>query len=92
MDERAVMNTHPAPSEIADARLRAGLSQAAAASLVHLGSKSRWYEYERGSRPIDPARWELFLLKTGQHPDWQAAPMTISWPLNCWVRYWKSTS
>lgn len=68
------MNTQPAPNEIADARKRAGLSQAAAASLVHLGSKSRWYEYESGYRPIDPARWELFLLKTDQHPDWQAAP------------------
>jgi len=34
-------------------RERAGLSQAAAAKLVFLGHK---------------ARWELFLLLTGQHP------------------------
>jgi DNA-binding XRE family transcriptional regulator len=55
-------------------RLRAGLSQAAAAQLVQLRDKSRWSEYERGVETIDAARWELFLLLTGQHPHW--APLT----------------
>jgi hypothetical protein len=49
-------------------RERAGLSQAAAAKLVFLGHKARWSEYERGVERIDAARWELFLLLTGQHP------------------------
>ena len=56
------------PAEILKARHTAGLSQSAAAALVHLGSGMRWSEYERGTRNIDPARWELFLLLTDQHP------------------------
>ena len=56
------------PSEIRHHRRRAGLSQAAAARLVMLGDKARWSEYERGVGTIDAARWELFLLLTGQHP------------------------
>lgn len=58
----------PTPTDVSAAREAAGLSQAAAAELVHLGSAMRWSEYERGVRTIDTARWELFLLKTGQHP------------------------
>lgn len=56
------------PAEILQARTAAGLSQSSAATLVHLSSGLRWSEYERGVRNIDPARWELFLLLTGQHP------------------------
>lgn len=56
------------PTEILKARQAAGLSQSAAAALVHLSSGLRWSEYERGVRNIDPARWELFLLLTCQHP------------------------
>ena len=50
---------------------RAGLSQASAARLVLLGNKARWSEYERGVQTIDAARWALFLLLTGQHPEWK---------------------
>lgn len=57
-----------APDQVLSARLRAGLTQAQAAYLVHLSSAVRWSEYERGVRHIDPARWELFLLLTEQHP------------------------
>jgi transcriptional regulator with XRE-family HTH domain len=56
------------PERIIDARQAAGLTQAAAAELVHLGGAIRWSEYERGVRNIDPARWELFQLLTNQHP------------------------
>ena len=56
------------PAEILKARQTAGLSQSAAAALVHLRSGMRWSEYERGARNIDPAKWQLFLLLTGQHP------------------------
>lgn len=58
----------PTPDNIRAARDRAGLTQAEAAELVHLGSAVRWSEYERSAQAIDTARWELFLVKTGQHP------------------------
>lgn len=35
--------------------------------LVYLNRGETWSEYERGVRPIEAARWELFLIKTGQH-------------------------
>lgn len=57
----------PTPAEIADKRQRTGLTQPEAAELVYLSDGTRWSEYERGVRPIEPARWELFLIKTGQH-------------------------
>lgn len=56
------------PEAVLQARQSAGLSQAQAAALVHLGSAVRWSEYERGIRTIDVARWLLFLLLTDQHP------------------------
>jgi hypothetical protein len=59
----------PNPDEVRAAREDAKLDRASAASLVHLGHAVRWAEYETGQRCIDTARWELFLLKTGQHPD-----------------------
>ena len=57
----------PTPEAIRAARDAAGLTQAEAAELVHLGRAVRWSEYERG-HPMDAARWELFLVKVGQHP------------------------
>jgi DNA-binding XRE family transcriptional regulator len=59
---------HPTKDEIREARIRAGLRQEDAANLVHLGHLQRWGEYERGDRNIDVSRWELFLIKTDQHP------------------------
>jgi len=54
----------PTPAEIRARREAAGLTQAQAAELVHLGAQPRWAEYENGERNIDLARWELFLIKT----------------------------
>lgn len=51
------------------ARKHAGLSQTKAAALAELGCVQRWSEYERGVQRIDGARWQLFLLRTGLHPD-----------------------
>lgn len=62
----------PTPEDIRRARDGADLTQAEAAELVHLGSPVRWSEYERGAQSIDAARWELFLIKTGQHADFAA--------------------
>lgn len=58
----------PTPDTVLASRLAAGLTQAQAAALVHLGNVMRWSEYERGVRRIDTARWELWLLLVGQHP------------------------
>lgn len=52
---------------VRSAREAAGLTQPEAAQLVYLNRGETWSEYERGLRPIDAARWELFLIKTGQH-------------------------
>jgi hypothetical protein len=62
----------PTTDEIRAARADANLDRAAAAALVHLGHAVRWAEYETGARGIDLAKWELFLLKTDQHPDLKA--------------------
>jgi len=61
--------TRPTTDEIRAARAESKLDRASAAALVHLGHAVRWAEYETGARAIDLAKWELFLLKTGQHPD-----------------------
>ena len=56
------------PSAVRSAREIAGQTQAQAAALVRLRGQAAWSEYERGIRRIDEARWELYLLLTGQHP------------------------
>jgi hypothetical protein len=61
----------PTPDVIRAHREAADLTQAAAAKLVFLRDKARWSEYERGVEQIDLARWELFLLLTGQHPRYE---------------------
>jgi hypothetical protein len=66
--------THPTQEEVSAARRTALLTQAEAAEMVHLGSFQRWSEYESGARNIDLARWELFLIKTAQHPEYLKKP------------------
>jgi transcriptional regulator with XRE-family HTH domain len=61
----------PNVTQVREAREAAGLTQQQAASLVHLRSAVRWSEYERGVQAMDAARWELFLIKAGQHPQFQ---------------------
>jgi transcriptional regulator with XRE-family HTH domain len=55
----------PTAADVKDARELLGLTQAQAAALVYLRAQQRWGEYESGARKMDPARWELFLLKSG---------------------------
>jgi len=57
------------PADILSVRLHAGLTQDEAAALVGLGSRTRWAEYENGTRRPESSRWELFLLKSGLHPE-----------------------
>ena len=63
----------PTPDEIRAARAASGLSGEAAARLVGLGSRKRWSEFETGDKPMDPIRWQYFLLHTDQHPDFRLA-------------------
>lgn len=53
----------PTGSQIKEARLKCGLSQAEAAKLVHKATLT-WSYYERGLRHMDLATWELFCLKS----------------------------
>jgi Helix-turn-helix domain len=66
--DRSILNLHPTPEELRALRQAAGISHSKAAALVHLGHGKRWHEYENGTRNIDKARFELFLIKTRQHP------------------------
>lgn len=57
----------PTPAAIRQAREAAGHSQEQAAHLVGMAGRLSWWRLESGA-PIDPARWALYLLSTGQHP------------------------
>ena len=59
--------TPPTADEITAARNAAGLTQAKAAHLVHVAIGT-WKQYESGIRTPHGATWELYLLKSGQHP------------------------
>lgn len=61
----------PTKEQVISARTASGLTQTEAAEMVYLSSFTRWSEYERGERNMDAARYELFLIKTGQHPDYE---------------------
>ena len=52
----------PTPDEIRAAREAAGLTQTAAAELVHSTMRA-WQWWESGDRAMHPAMWELFRLK-----------------------------
>lgn len=54
---------HPAPTAIKAAREAAGLTQAEAAALLYKTARA-WQWWEAGDREMDPAHWELFLIKT----------------------------
>ena len=61
------MQHKPSPEAVLQARKAAGLTQEAAGQL--LGAHNRqWRLYEAGDRAMSAQLWELFLLKTGQHP------------------------
>lgn len=57
----------PTPSEITATRQAAGWTQAKSAHMVHVAIGT-WKQYESGIRTPHVALWELYLLKTGQHP------------------------
>jgi DNA-binding transcriptional regulator YiaG len=59
----------PTPAEIRAGRKSAGLNQTEAAALV-FSTRRAWQYWEEndGGRTISLSDWELFLLKTDQHP------------------------
>lgn len=62
--------TPPTKEQVLEARKAVGLTQEEAAEIAKLSSFTRWSEYERGVRNMEPARYELFLIKTEQHPNY----------------------
>lgn len=55
-------SANPEPAEIRAAREAAGLSQTAAAALIHCTLRG-WQEWEAGNRRMHPGLWELFRIK-----------------------------
>jgi DNA-binding transcriptional regulator YiaG len=56
------LSRNPTPEEVRAAREAAGLSQTAAAALIHCALRG-WQEWEAGNRRMHPAFWELFRIK-----------------------------
>lgn len=56
------------PEQIKYARLSSGLTQTQAASLIYKALIT-WQQWEAGVRLMDPAFFELFLIKCGNHPN-----------------------
>lgn len=57
---------NPTPDEVRTARVVAGLSQTAAAALIHCTLRG-WQQWEAGDRRMHPAFWELFRIKVDAH-------------------------
>ncbi|MEA3036816.1 MAG: hypothetical protein QOH04_2593 [Sphingomonadales bacterium] len=55
---------NPSPTEIRAARAAAGLTQTAAAELVHATLRN-WQQWEGAERKMHPGLWELFRIKAG---------------------------
>lgn len=68
------------PSEIREARLKAGHTQEQAAHTVGVARRT-WQDWERGIAAMMPGLFELYLIKTGQHPElrltWRAASPAV---------------
>ena len=65
--------TKPTPEDVLQARKAAGLTQEAAGQV--LGRHNReWRKWESGTAGMADSTFELFLLKTGQHPTLTLTP------------------
>lgn len=51
--------TNPKPEEIAAARMKAGMTQTQAASVIYCTLRA-WQDWEGGQRRMHPAFWELW--------------------------------
>lgn len=55
----------PTPDQIRHARQNAGLSQTAAAELIHSTLRT-WQDWEAGIAKMHAGLWELFTIKTAK--------------------------
>ena len=55
-------SSNPSPEQIRAAREAAGLSQSAAAALIHSTLRT-WQDWEAGKARMHPGLWELFMSK-----------------------------
>lgn len=53
--------------DVKKARLNAALTQQQAAEKIFVTTRA-WQRWESGDREMSQSDWELFLLKTNQHP------------------------
>lgn len=63
----------PTPMMIKEARTSAGQSQTEAGAAVGAALRT-WQHWEMGTRAMPSGLWELYLLKTGQHPSLSISP------------------
>ena len=63
------MESHPTPNKIVEIRRRYGWTQSEAAVLVHVTLRT-WQWWESGKRLMPGGLWELFLIKSDIHPDY----------------------
>ena len=76
------MSDAPTPSQIQQARAMAGHTQQEAAETIGITGKNAWGTWKRweagadaaSGRAMQPGLFELYLLKTGQHPLLVLAP------------------
>lgn len=61
----------PSPEAIKDLRLDLGLTAAQAAKLTGLSDGALWTKYENGNRQPNKQTWTLFLIASGQHPNFK---------------------
>ena len=57
-----MMTKEPTPEQVRGARKLAGLTQAEAATLVHVTDR-QWRNWEAGAGGMPLAKWELFAIK-----------------------------
>jgi putative transcriptional regulator len=61
----------PEPAAIREARVSAGLTKAEAAKMVYATDR-HWRYWEGGHHAMNPALWELFLIKVAQRAGGEA--------------------
>ncbi len=71
------MSKNPEPQEVKRLRVRYGFTQTEAAEAVHVTIRA-WQWWESGKRRIPMGLWELFVIKTGFHPQFQDVKLLSS--------------
>ena len=71
-----LLQEKPTPQEFKTMREQAGLSGAKTAEILGLSSRQYVSQLETGKYDISPQIWTLFLLITGEHPNYTITPKT----------------